>query len=308
MTKGPIKNMAASVRQRLMNISKATNRRFIDVLQHYALERWLFRLSQSNYCDQCFLKGALLFVVWKTPATRPTRDIDLLARMNNDLEFVRKVVAEICDVSVDDDGLIFDSASVATEQIAEDAVYEGVRARFQGKLGNARIAMQVDIGFSDVVTPAPARISYPTMLDQPTAELLAYNRETAIAEKFEAMVQLGELNSRMKDFFDIALLAESFEFEGNTLAKAIRATFDRRGTAIQSDPICFSDQFAHDPTKAAQWRAFMQRSQISESFSEFPVVVHQVRDFLRPLAAQMIDGHQSNWRWPVGGPWQDGEG
>jgi len=304
VTKGPIKNMAASVRQRLMNISKATNRRFGDVLQHYALERWLFRLSQSKYRDQCFLKGALLFVVWKTPATRPTRDIDLLARMNNDLESVRGAIAEICEVSVDDDGLIFDSASVATERIAEDAVYEGVRARFQAKLGNARIAMQVDLGFSDVVTPAPARISYPTILEQPAAELFAYNRETAIAEKFEAMVKLGELNSRMKDFFDVALLAAKFDFEENSLATAIRATFHHRGTEMQSDPICFSERFAQEPTKAAQWKAFLQRSQISESPAEFPAVVYQVRDFLRPLAIRMVSGDQADSRWPAGGPWQ----
>lgn len=308
MTKGPIKNMAASVHQRLMNVSKTTNRRFSDVLQHYALERWLFRLSQSKHRERCFLKGALLFVVWKTPTTRPTRDIDLLARMSNDLEFIRTVIAEICEVPVDDDGLIFDSASVATARIAEDAVYEGVRAAFQAKLGNARIAMQVDLGFSDVVTPAPARISYPAILEQPTAELLAYNRETAIAEKFEAMVKLGELNSRMKDFFDIALLATNFDFDGDALAAAIRATFDRRGTEMQPNPICFSEQFAQNPSKAAQWKAFLQRSQVSESPAEFAAVVDRVRDFLRPLAVWMASGNITDSRWPVGGPWQENEG
>src|SRR5205085_661205 len=148
-----------------------------------------------------------LFVVWKTPATRPTRDIDLLGRMNNDLEYIRAVIAEVCQAHVDDDGLVFDAATVATERIAEDADYLGVRATFQATLGNARIAMQIDIGFSDVITPGPDTVSYPTILDFPAASLLAYNRETAIAEKFEAMVKLGELNSRMKDFFDVAVLA-----------------------------------------------------------------------------------------------------
>jgi hypothetical protein len=135
VTKGPIKNMAASVRQRLTNAAKSENRRFSDVLQYYALERWLFRLSQSQYRDRFILKGALLFVVWKTPATRPTRDIDLLGRLKNDLEYIRAVVADVCQAQVDDDGLVFDPATVATERIAEDADYQGARATFQATLG-----------------------------------------------------------------------------------------------------------------------------------------------------------------------------
>lgn len=232
MTKRPIKNMSASVRQRLTNTAKAESRRFSDVLQYYALERWLFRLSQSQYRDRFILKGALLFVVWKTPATRPTRDIDFLGRLKNDLEYIRTVVADVCQAQVDDDGLMFAPATVATERIAEDADYQGVRATFQATLGNARIPMQIDIGFSDVMTPGPTAISYPTILDFPAASLLAYNRETAIAEKFEAMVKLGELNSRMKDFFDVATLAANFDFEGQELAAAILATFTQRQTAI----------------------------------------------------------------------------
>ena len=232
MTKGPIQNTAASVRQRLLNVAHSTHRRFSDVLQHYALERWLFRLSRSKHRDRFVLKGALLFIVWKTPATRPTRDIDLLGRLNNELASVRTVIAEVCQAPVDDDGLFFNPASVTTERIAEDADYEGVQARFQATLGNARIAMQVDIGFSDVITPAPAKIRYPSILKLPAA----YNRETAIAEKFEAMVKLGELNSRMKDFFDIALLAATFEFDGAALAAAIRAAYSEAGAGEASQP------------------------------------------------------------------------
>ena len=303
MTKGPIKNVPASVRQRLTTIAKATNRRFADVLQHYALERWLFRLSQSKYRDRFVLKGALLFVAWKSPITRPTRDIDFLGRLKNDLESIRVVVAEVCQTPVDDDGLVFDPASVTTERIAEDADYEGVRATFQAKLGNARIPMQSDIGFSDVITPAPTEITYPTVLELPAAKLLAYNRETAIAEKFEAMTKLAELNSRMKDFFDVDLLASHFEFEGATLAAAIHATFDRRGTPIQADPICFSDGFATDPSKVAQWKAFVRRSQISNE-PEFHDVIHRVREFLQPLANQIASGTTFDRKWAPRGPWK----
>ena len=155
MTKRPIKNMVASVHQRLLKIAKEKNRLFHDLLQLYALERWLFRLSQSSHRGRFVLKGALLLVAWKTSSTRPTHDIDLLGRVSNDLESVRSVIADISLTSVEDDGLTFDPVSVTTEPITEDADYEGVRAKFQGRLGNSRLAMQVDIGFSDVFTPGP---------------------------------------------------------------------------------------------------------------------------------------------------------
>ena len=214
------------------------------------------------------------------------------------------MITEVCQTPVDDDGLAFDPASVVTERIAEDADYEGVRATFQAKLGNARIAMQVDIGFSDVITPAPARITYPSLLEQATADLFAYNRETAIAEKYEAMVKLAELNSRMKDFFDIAVLAANFEFEAATLGAAIIATFERRGTQIDPEPVCFSDRFAADLSKAAQWKAFVSRSLLSDMPEGFPEAVRQVRDFIRPIALQASRGDIRQLKWPPGGPWQ----
>lgn len=298
------KNMAASVHQRLLNIAKQRNRRFNDLVQHYALERWLFRLSRSAYGERFVLKGALLLVAWNTPTTRPTRDIDLLGRISNDLGLVRSVIAEIIQTPIEDDGLVFDPTSVTTERIAEDADYAGVRAKFLGHLGNARVAMQVDIGFSDVVTPTPSRITYPTILDQPAAELLAYNQETAIAEKFEAIVKLGEVNSRMKDFFDIWLLASSFEFNGLGLAAAIRATFARRETTLEAEPVGLSNEFAHDPSKAAQWEAFIRRSLLTDAPGEFSEAVVRVRDFLQPVAIAIGEKRAFTAHWPPGGPWQ----
>jgi len=156
-----VTNQAASVHQRLLNLARTNGRPFNELLQFYAIERFLYRLGQSQYRDRLVLKGALMLLVWKTPMTRPTRDIDLLGRISNDLESVRSVVADICRKVVEDDGLVFDPSTVTTERIAEDADYEGVRARFQGHLGKARIAMQIDLGFSDVITPAPVSISYP---------------------------------------------------------------------------------------------------------------------------------------------------
>lgn len=303
MTKGPIKNVAASVHQRLLNVAKQTGRRFNDLVQHYALERWLFRLSRSAYGERFVLKGALLFVVWKTPVTRPTRDIDLLGRISNDLDSVQSVIAEIVQTPVEDDGLVFDVASVTTERIAEDADYEGVRAKFVGRLGTTRVAMQIDIGFSDVVTPAPARISYPTILEQPAAELLAYTQETVIAEKFEALVKLGDVNSRMKDFFDIWLMATTSEFEGANLAAAIHATFSQRQTPVEVDPVGFSDQFARNPSKAAQWMAFIRRSLLTDVPTDFSEIVASVCNFLQPVAQAIHDNRRFEKYWRPGGPW-----
>lgn len=174
MSKCSVTNKAASVRQRLLNLAKASGRPFNEVLQHYALERWLYRLSRSEHAERFVLKGALLLRVWDVAVGRPTRDIDLLARTSNDLDSVRTVVEAICGTSVEDDGMEFDSNSVTTERISEDADYEGVRATFGGSLGTARCPMQIDMGFSDVVTPRPVEIDYPTILDLPAPHLRAY--------------------------------------------------------------------------------------------------------------------------------------
>ena len=304
MTRRMVKNVVASVHQRLLTISKEKNRPFIDLLQLDALDLWLFRLSQSSQRDRFVLKGALLLVAWNIPSTRPTRDIDLLGNVGNELEAVRATIAEITATPVDDDGLKFDPATVVTERIAEDADYEGVRAKFQGLLGNSRIAMQIDIGFSDVITPGPLRTRYPTLLNQPAAELLAYNRETAIAEKFEAMVKLGELNSRMKDFFDVWLLSKSFSFDGPLLSAAVQATFSRRQTLIEIEPVCFAERFVTDANKTVQWKAFVRRSLLTDA-PDFKEAIAAVRDFLQPVAQAISDQRTLAANWPLGGPWQE---
>jgi predicted nucleotidyltransferase component of viral defense system len=259
VTKRPITNVAASVHRRLLNVGRQTDRPFNDLVQYYADERWLYRLSQSQHCDRFILKGALMLLVWNAPIMRPTRDIDLLGRVSNDMESIRSLIAEVCETPVEDDGLVFDAGGVTTERIAEDADYEGVRAKFPARLSNTRIAMQIDIGFSDVITPGSVEITYPTILDHPAVKLHAYNRETAVAEKLEAMVKLGELNSRMKDFFDIWLLASGFEFDGRTLAESVLRTFERRKTRLEIQPICLTERFATESSKETQWKAFIRR-------------------------------------------------
>ncbi len=293
-------NTAASVHQRLLNLSRHEGRRFNEVLQRYALERWLYRLSVSEHADHFVLKGGLLLGAWHLPIYRPTKDIDLLARITNDLDGIRAVIKGICTVEVEPDGMVFDGTTVATERIAEDAVYEGVRSTFTGNLGNARIAMQIDLGFSDVITPGPISLTFPTILEQPAPLLRAYNRETTIAEKFEAMIKLGELNSRMKDFFDIWSLATSQAFDSDILSEAIAQTFRRRGTVMDAGAVYFTDTFGNSDAKQLQWRAFLRRTQLTESAPAlFVDVWKETTAFLRP----MISPSDDTLHWPAGGPW-----
>ncbi len=303
MTRRSPKNIVASIHQRLLNVAKQTGRPFNDLVMYFAIERFLYRLSRSRYGDRIVLKGGLLLRVWNTPVTRVTRDIDLLGRLGNDLDQIKEVVRGVCDVTVEEDGLFFDSGTVTTARIAEDADYEGVRATFRGRFGKMPLAMQVDFGFSDVVTPAPVPVTYPSVLDHPPARLLAYNRETSIAEKFEAMTKLGEINSRMRDFFDVWVLSQSFPFEGPVLADAIRSTFARRGTEVEAEPACFADRFAHAPAKAAQWRAFLKTSRVGQAPAEFAEVVARVRGFLQPVARAVAGRRPHEGRWQAGGPW-----
>jgi len=298
-----LKNIGASVHQRLKNVSKESGRSFNDLVQYYALERWLYRLSQSEHENVFILKGALMLVAWRAPILRATRDIDLLARTSNDLDGIKRIIAEICRTDVPDDGVLFDPESVTTTRIAEDADYEGVRATFAGILATTRLSMQIDMGFSDVVTPGPVEISYPTILDYPAPVLRAYNRETAIAEKFEAMVSLGRLNSRMKDFFDVWLLASTSDFSGAELSAAILATFRKRGTELTAAPQAFEEEFLLDPSKQSQWAGFLKRMRPSEAPSTFSDAVTAIRRFLQPVHEALRSGDSFTKHWKHPGPW-----
>ena len=219
--------MAASVRGRLLKLSRERREEFHGLLTRYALERLLYRLGLSGHREQFVLKGAMLFPLWKSEPHRPTRDLDLLGKGNPTIAHLEQVFGEVCRVSAGEDGIQFLPDTVVGVQIREDQVYEGVRIRLVARLAGATIPLQIDIGFGDVVTPAPTEVEYPTILDFPPPRLQAYPRETVIAEKLQAMVTLGIANSRMKDFYDVWVLAQSFAFEGDLLCRAIQATFAR---------------------------------------------------------------------------------
>lgn len=303
MTRRPVVDTAASVRQRLLNIARDKNRPFNEVLQYFAMERFLYRLGISDHGGKFILKGALMLVAWDAPVARSTKDIDLLGRMANDIEDVVDAIKSACSTEAIPDGLRFDEKSVIGERIAEDAGYEGVRVRFRGTLGNARITMQVDVGFGDAVVPGPTEVNYPTILDLPAPRLSGYSRESAIAEKFEAMVKLGVLNSRMRDFFDVWLLSRHFEFDGRTLSDAIRETFTRRGTELPESPVALAVVFSDDPGKVSQWRAFVRKIRIPAIPESLGDVVAQIALFLGPIAYASSRGNPFFGRWHPPGPW-----
>ena len=222
MTKKIKKDVAASVRQRLLNLSKDSGEDFNLFLTRYGLERMLFRLSQSEWREQFLLKGAMLFVLWHDVPHRPTRDADFLGFVDPEIDEIRNIFQSLCNLDVDDDGLIFDPESIRVEEIRENNAYEGIRVKLTGELEKANIVLQIDIGFGDVVTPEPIEIVYPTLLDQKSPRLKAYPVYTVIAEKFEAMVKLGIINTRMKDFYDLWILAQNLNLIVNSFSKQLK--------------------------------------------------------------------------------------
>lgn len=294
-------NIAASVRQRLQNIQHRDGRGFHELLQYYAMERFLYRLSLSEYKDRFILKGALMLRVWGASQVRPTMDIDMLGITSNDAGNIIAQFQQIISLVVPDDGLVFDPDSIKTDAITEDADYKGLRVLLICKLGSARANLQVDIGFGDFVYPKPSIMTFPTLLEFPAPDLLGYSRESAIAEKFNAMLTLGMLNSRMKDFYDIWLLSMQFEFRGEILIEAIRGTLENRSTLLTENVVSFTPEFIQ--AKQIQWKAFQRRMIgviMPDSFQE---VAEHVRNFLMPVVSALRTNGPPPKQWKALGPW-----
>lgn len=304
MSREKPRNLATSVRQRLFNRARERHEDFALVLTKYGLERFLYRLAQSKYRDQFVLKGALLFEVWTHRPYRPTRDLDLEGYGENSIARIKRLFAEIIGRAVEDDGLVFDSESLRVARIKEDQEYEGLRVNFVARLERAKIHMQVDVGFGDVIVPPPQETAYPAMLDFPSAHLLAYPREAVIAEKLEALVKLGIANTRMKDFYDLWKLLCDFDFDGALLSDAIKATFKRRGTEIPSDtPLALTHEFSRDLQKAKQWQAFVKKSNLDQHHATLDDVVANITRFVMPPLQAIRGSQHFPMTWPKGGPW-----
>jgi predicted nucleotidyltransferase component of viral defense system len=304
MSRKKLKNVAASVRSRLLTRAKADRLAFNQVLQRYAMERVLYRLSISEYADSFYLKGALLFWVWDLPGRRPTMDIDLLGFMDNSLDAVESVFSAVCSLEVEDDGLVFDMNALRVQRIKEDADYEGVRITFKAGLETAVIALQIDIGFDDHVANLVAKRDFPVLLDMPIPRLQCYPAETVIAEKFEAMVKLELLNSRMKDFYDLWLLSRQNAFEMANLTGACKATFERRRTLCVAEGLFFSEEMKFSEAKQHQWSAFLKKSRISSCPQSFPELFDLLVEFLVPICKAVNSESPSADHWPPGGPWK----
>ena len=304
MTNPRPRNIAASIHQRLLDKSKESARPFNELFQYYAIERFLYRLSRSSHAGKFILKGALMLMVWEVRAFRSTMDIDMLGKIKNSTDSITSMVREVCLQEVDPDGVVFDPDSIRGERITEDADYEGVRVHFRGALDTARIAIQLDVGFGDVVIPPPKLMTYPTILDLPAPQVRGYSRESTIAEKFEAMVRHGVMNSRMKDFWDIRLLSRLFDFNGKTLVAAIAETFSKRHTDIPADPVAFTETFIEDETKKAQWKAFLRKNRMTDGADTFAAAVHAISAFLRPVVDHLVNHQTIPTTWKAPGPWQ----
>lgn len=298
--------MAASVRSRLTTLAHAQGEEPEYVLTRYALERLLYRVSQSPHTGSFILKGAFLFALWEGHPHRATRDLDLLGFGPNDVNRIERVFREICTVPVEDDGLTFPPETVHARPIREQQEYGGIRVLLQATLGTARLRVQADVGFGDVVTPSAQEADLPTLLDLPAPHLRVYPRETVVAEKFEAMARLGMTNTRMKDFYDLLILARRFAFDGLTLTSAIRSTFVHRGTALPSSyqpPLALTNEFADDVAKQAEWRGFLTRNKLGTSALTLHTVGEELRFFLLPPLQSLHTNDAFDHRWSPGGPW-----
>lgn len=258
------RDRAASVRARLLNVAKAIGADFNLVLVRFALERLLFRLSTSAHADRFVLKGALLFTLWYDLPHRATRDADLLGFGPGDTASMAEVFRDIASLA-GDDGIVFDPATVRVVEIRKEAGYGGVRVTLNAQLAGARCVAQVDVGFGDAVTPGPTDAIYPVLLDDlPAPHLRTYPVYTVIAEKLHAVVVLGIVNSRLKDYLDLVVMAERETLDGPTVALAIAATFQRRGTRVPTAlPMGLSDEFALDRSRMALWQSLLKKNDIA---------------------------------------------
>jgi predicted nucleotidyltransferase component of viral defense system len=280
----PKRNMGASVRARLLSLAKERRQPNDLLLTRYALERFLYRLSTTRHRERFVLKGAMLMTTWFEDPFRPTRDLDLLGYGDSDPDAMLAVFREICAVQADD-GVAFDVAGLAVDQIREEHEYAGLRIKTDAAIAGARVRVVIDIGFGDAIEPGATEIDMPVLLDLPAPRLRAYPRETVIAEKFQAMVALGRANSRMKDLYDIWLLSRAFDFTDDSLARAIAATFARRKTTIPAEPpFALTPAFAADLAKQQQWKAFVEN--IGAELPPLADIISNLAAFLMPHAAE----------------------
>ena len=308
MTTGQ-RNLPLSILARLRARSLESGEDVAFLQRRYAAERFLYRLGESVHRDRFVLKGAMLFAIWGGPAYRPTRDLDFTGYGASDVEAVLGRIREVCSLTVADDGLVFDMSTLGNEPIREDDGYGGFRVTFIGRMGSARIPMQVDIGFGNAIHPPAKVVEYPALLDAPAPRILAYPQEAVVAEKLNAMVVNGERNSRYKDFYDLHALSGQFGFDGRQLAASIAATFERRRTPIGGPrPAALATPFYADAGRGDQWRAYIRTRKLPGAPESFDLIGERLLAFLAPVWDGLVTGDGLVTRWRPGGPWSEGGG
>lgn len=299
------RNLAASVAARLLNRSKQAGVDYETLLTSFCLERLLYRLGLSSVRDRFVLKGAMLLRLWSDQPYRATKDLDLLRGGDGAFEAIRADIETICSTEVEPDAVVFEPRSIRIEAIRAEDEYAGTRATLRARCGTARLTLQIDMGLGDSVWPAPQPCTYPRLLEFSPPTILAYPPEAVVAEKLEAIVVLGDRNSRIKDFFDLHHLASRFEFDRATLTEAIRRTFDRRRTPIPAEePIGLTPDYWENPSRPAQIIAFARRAGLTVSEQPGAELLAVVGPFLLPVLDDLRCGAARSGAWPAGGPWR----
>ncbi|MBF0543063.1 MAG: nucleotidyl transferase AbiEii/AbiGii toxin family protein [Candidatus Riflebacteria bacterium] len=307
MKKNEKKNVGPSIFQRLLNRAREKREDFNLLLSRFGMERFLYRLSISPFVDRFVLKGASLFLIWKGQNFCVTRDADLLGFGNPNLEVIAETFCKICDIDFSQhDGMLYLQKSLKVEAIREDQEYDGVRVTLVGLLNQARIPLQIDIGFGNSITPPPEIVEYPTLFDHPIPKIKAYSVYTVVAEKLEAMIKLGISNNRMKDFFDIWLLSKLFKFEGKILGDAIKNTFNRRHTLLpETVPFAFTASFFDDQQKQTQWKAFVKKSKPDLPVGDLVTVILEISEFIIPVIKSLKTEMILEKDWSPGKGWKN---
>jgi hypothetical protein len=305
MTKSQTVNYGHSMYAKLLAHAKNSNEDFTYLLFRYAMERMLYRISRSAYVKNFILKGASLFLVWKGQNYRVTKDADFLGLGIYKETKLVEVFKEICILDgCQEDGMLFLPDTVKACRIRENQIYGGIRVTLLGTLHDARIPLQIDIGYGDAVSPSPEDIVFPTILGSETPKLRAYTRYTVVAEKFNAMVELGPINSRLKDFYDIWLISRLFEFDGNILKRSIEDTFVKRKTDLPHIiPFAFTEEFYCDKQRQVQWKAFIRKARALYMQEDFSSTVKVLIEFFSPVLKALRSNENCNFFWSKGGPW-----
>jgi len=299
------RNLPGSVAARLLNLAKRTGDDYQVLLTCFCFERFLYRLGVSSVKERFVLKGAMLLRLWSDRPYRATRDLDLLRRGDGSFDTIRADLETICGVEVGPDAVVFDPASIRIEPIRAEDEYGGTRVILPARSGNIRLSLQIDIGVGDAVWPPAQPRAYPALLEFPAPTVLAYPPEAAIAEKLEAIIVLGDRNSRIRDFFDLQYLANAFQFDRETLVDAVRRTFARRQTPLPTeDPVGLTSTYWENASRGPQVRAFARRAGLAVPQDPGGGILGILRPFLLPVLGDLQRGEPTKGKWLPGGPWR----